>query len=248
MKKKYAVYLLTALLALIPFLAQAQGGKKINALLITGGGYHDYEKQKTILTEALDKHLNAKWTIIHKDAKATKEILSEKGWQKGFDVIVYNICHADETDAEYVKNITDLHAEGLPAVVIHCSLHSYHWKTKSDDWVRFLGVTSPRHGKQAPIHVEAVKSEHPILKGLPEKWTTPNGELYHITKVWDTATVLANGHIDGSDDRHPVIWTNQFGKAKVFGTSIGHHNETMLDENYVKLVARGLLWATDRLQ
>ncbi len=218
----------------------------IKALLLTGGGYHDYDKQKTILTEGLDKRLDVAWTIIHKDAAETKELLSESGWHEGFDVIVYNICHADETDADFVKSVTEVHEAGLPAVVIHCTLHSYHWKTNSDDWVRFLGVTSMRHGRQAPIHLEAVKADHPILEGLPEKWTTPNGELYHIAKVWPSATVLAEGSVDGNDDRHAVVWTNEFGKARVFGTSIGHHNETMADERYLDLVARGLLWATDR--
>jgi len=44
-----------------------------------------------------------------------------------------------------------------------------------------------------------------------------------------------------------VIWANTFGKAKVFGTSIGHHNETMNTDIWLDLVGRGLLWTVDGL-
>jgi len=242
--KTKAIILISALGAVF---AQAQESKQIKALLLTGGGYHDYDKQKTILTEGISERVNVNWTIIHKDAGATKELLKDSGWADGFDVVVYNICHADETDAEFVKSITETHSAGLPAAAIHCTLHSYHWKTKSDDWVRFLGVTSNRHGKQSPIHVKTVKSDHPIMKDLPAEWSTPQGELYHIDKVWDSATVLADGTIDGEDAKHAVVWVNDFGKARVFGTSIGHHNETMADKHYLDLVSKGLLWATGNL-
>lgn len=45
-----------------------------------------------------------------------------------------------------------------------------------------------------------------------------------------------------------VIWVNTYGKAKVFGTTLGHGNATMQDPVYLDLVARGLLWACDKLE
>lgn len=245
MKNKLAIAIL---FSACPFVATAQDAKPINALLLTGGGYHDYDKQKTILSEGLGKLLNIKWTIVQKDAGGTKELLQEKGWADGFDVVVYNICHANESDGEFVKSVTETHSAGLPAVIIHCTLHSYHWKTKTDDWVRFIGVTSKRHGKQHPITITSTSSDHPIMKNLPKEWTTPAGELYHIDKVWDSATVLADGTIDGGESKHAVAWVNEFGKSKVFGFSVGHHNETVASEDFLKLVANGLLWATGNLK
>lgn len=239
---------LAILFAMAPLTLSAQDEKSINALLLTGGGYHDYENQKTILTEGLSERVNLKWTIVHKDAAATKELLSKPGWADSFDVVVYNICHADETDAAFVKSVTETHSKGLPAIIIHCTLHSYHWKTNSDDWTRFIGVTSMRHGKQHPITVTVTGAGHPIMKKLPATWTTPAGELYHIAKVWDTATVLADGTIDAGESKHAVAWVNEFGKSKVFGFSIGHHNETMASADFLNLVANGLLWSTGNLK
>lgn len=252
-KGKYlaAKLIVTALVfvgALSSVSLSAAAEKEINALLLTGGGYHDYEKQKTILSEGLSERLNLKWTIVHKDAAATKEFLSQPGWSDGFDIVVYNFCHANETDAAFVKSVTETHAKGLPAVIIHCTLHSYHWKTNSDDWTRFIGVTSMRHGKQHPITVKVTTSEHPITKKLPAEWTTPAGELYHIDKVWETATVLGDGTIDGWKSKHTVAWVNEFGKSKVFGVSMGHHNETMASADFLNLVSNGLLWATGNLK
>lgn len=235
------------LLALTPFVASANE-EPIKAMLVTGGGYHDYENQKTILSEGISERTSIEWTIIHKDANETKSFLSESGWAEGFDVVVYNICHADETDGGFIDRLTETHSGGIPAVVIHCSLHSYHWRVDTDAWERFLGVTSMRHGRQAPIAVTATDSDHPIMKGLETEWSTPAGELYHIDKVWDGVTVLANGTIDGGENNHAVAWAHQFGEARVFGTSIGHHNETMADGNFLDLVTRGLLWTVDRLE
>ena len=36
-------------------------------------------------------------------------------------------------------------------------------------------------------------------------------------------------------------------KARVFGTTIGHHNKTMESETYISYLTRGLLWACGKL-
>ena len=45
-----------------------------------------------------------------------------------------------------------------------------------------------------------------------------------------------------------MAWTNTFGKAKVFVTTLGHTNRTMSDPAYLDLVTRGLLWTLDKLE
>src|SRR5690606_35420797 len=46
---------------------------------------------------------------------------------------------------------------------------------------------------------------------------------------------------------HLTAWTNTYGKGRVFGTTIGHHNETIATEEYLDLVTRGLLWTAQKL-
>jgi type 1 glutamine amidotransferase len=46
-----------------------------------------------------------------------------------------------------------------------------------------------------------------------------------------------------------VAWTNEYGdkKTRVFSTTVGHNNSTVSDDKYLNLVARGILWATDKI-
>jgi uncharacterized protein len=44
----------------------------------------------------------------------------------------------------------------------------------------------------------------------------------------------------------PVIWINETNGVRVFGTSLGHHNETMLDDVWQEVVASGFRWAMQK--
>src|SRR4029078_7559941 len=87
----------------------------------------------------------------------------------------------------------------------------------------------------------------PIVKPLKD-WTTINEELYNNLKIFDSATPLAQGQQDvgNKGDEYVVAWTNEYGKSRVFSTTLGHNNATVADERYLDLVARGLLWSCDK--
>lgn len=241
---------------------EAAAVEVIKALLVTGEGYHDYAAQKKIITEGTTK-LNAKieWTIWHHEGdnagQAAKDALSAEGWSDPFDIIVYNICHAKEKDQEFVDGLVAHHKTGVPCVAIHCTLHSYHWelnggkKSKSDkEWNKLLGVKSTNHGPKLPITVTKVKGlDHPITANMPEQWKTKEGELYNIDKVYPTATILANGNNGKKGKKkqgdQPVIWVNKYGKANVFGMSLGHHNSTVESPQFLQTLTDGIVWAVN---
>lgn len=229
----------------------ARAAEPLHALLITGGCCHDYEAQKKILSEGISARANVTWTIVHEgssDSKDTKFSIYEKpDWAKGFDVVVHNECSGFVTNVDWVEHIARAHYDGVPAVVIHCSIHSYRNST-TDEWRKVLGVSSYRHQAKRPFEVITVKPEHPVMSGFPIKWQDDPDELYEIKKVWSTCTPLAEALTPKNEsDRHPCIWVNTYGKARVFGTTLGHGNETMQRPEYLDLVTRGLLWACDKL-
>jgi uncharacterized protein len=43
------------------------------------------------------------------------------------------------------------------------------------------------------------------------------------------------------------VWVNQYGKARVFGTTLGHPTEVIESEVFLETVAKGMLWACDKL-
>ena len=74
--------------AMFSFAEEKKAAPPIKALLVTGGGYHDYKGQEKILTEGVSKRFPVKWGVIHKDAKGTKEALSKKGWADDYDIVI----------------------------------------------------------------------------------------------------------------------------------------------------------------
>ena len=98
------------------------------------------------------------------------------------------------TDAEWLETIVKPHTEGgVPAVFIHCSLHSYRG-ADTDAWRSLMGARSTSHERARPLKVENLKPHHPIMKHFPPMWDTPNGELYKIEKMWPDAIPLAQAY------------------------------------------------------
>lgn len=232
-----------------PAASAAEKAKPIKVLMITGGCCHDYEHQKIILSEGISQRANVEWTIVHQGGSSTDHkvsIYNDKDWAKGYDVVVHNECFANVKDVDFIHNITEAHKRGVPAVMIHCAMHCYRGDT--DEWFKLCGVTSHNHGPKHAIDVvRLMRGDHPVMHGFPKAWKTPKGELYNIAKVWDTATPLAKGSRGAPNTTNVCIWTNQYGKARVFGTTIGHHNVTMKQPVYLDLLARGVLWAAGKL-
>jgi type 1 glutamine amidotransferase len=223
----------------------ARSVRPIRALLITGGCCHNYAFQTAALTNAVARHAVVDWTVVNEGGTGTRAeipLYSNPGWAKGYDVVVHNECFADTDSPDYIRAITAVHEAGVPAVVIHCAMHTYR-ATSIDDWRRFLGVTSRRHDHQSRYPVRKVSPGHPILRGMPDNWTTPKDELYVIEKVWPGATPLATSVSEADGKSYPVAWVNESGRRRVFGTTFGHSDDTFRDPVYLELVSRGLVWA-----
>ena len=233
------------------FGGSARAAEPLRALLITGGCCHDYEAQKKTLTEGISARANVAWTIVHEgdaDGKDHKfSIYQKPDWAAGFDVVVHNECSGGVTNVAWVEHIARAHFDRVPAVMIHCAIHSYRLSS-TDQWRKLLGVSSYQHQPRRTFEVVNVRPEHPVMKGFPARWRDAGDELYEIKKIWPECVPLAESLTPQQEnDRHVSIWINTYGKARVFGTTLGHLNATMQQEVYLDLVARGLLWACDKL-
>lgn len=247
--KTFTSVLLLFMAAFPAAAADKQPAKPIKALLITGGCCHNYIFQSEALIKGVAKTANVDWTVVNDGGTGTRgmiKLYDDPNWSKKYDVVVHNECFANTTDPKYIRKITKAHKAGTPAVVIHCAMHTYR-AAEIDDWRQFLGVTSKRHDHQSEYAVKKVLPKHPIMKGFPEKWITPKDELYIIEKMWPNAKALASSVSEKDGKEHPVIWTNRYGKARVFGTTYGHSDATFEDPVFVNVIARGMLWATGNI-
>ena len=238
-----------SLLLLTATIASSVADEPLKVLIITGGCCHDYDFQTAQLKQAAkDRGVAIDWTVVNDGGKGTSaeiEFYSNPEWAKGFDVVVHNECFAKTTNEDYIRSITKPHLAGTNAVVIHCAMHTYR-DAKIDDWRQMLGVTSRRHEHKSNYLVKNVKPDHPAMKEFPKEWTTPNDELYIIEKVWPNTEVLATSISEKTEKVHPVIWANKYGKARVFGTTYGHSNETFEDKVFLDVVINGLQWAAGK--
>lgn len=227
----------------------AQEIKPLKVLMVTGGCCHDYENQKRILSEGLSSRANVEFTIVHEggDKRDHKvSIYTNSDWAKGYDVVLHNECFGAVEDVAFVEGIAKPHFDGVPAVMLHCSAHSYR-TAKTDEWRKCVGQTSMSHEKNRDLNVKNLKPEHPVMKGFPMEWLDKKDELYKNDKLWENFVPLAQAYGEDTKKDHALIWVNTYGKGKVFGTTMGHANSTMEDPVFLDLVARGLLWACGKL-
>lgn len=225
------------------------GQPRVNALVISGGCCHDYPLQSRVLIDAVSKVLPVDWTVAIQGGRGTtgkQPLLENPGWTKGYDIVVHNQCFADTTDEALIQRITSAQRGGPPAIVIHCAMHTYRAST-ADTWREFLGVTSRRHTKAHNISVKVAAKDHPIMKGFKEDWVTPIDELYVIDKIWPHTTALATAVSPEDKKEYPLVWASEYGaKTRVFGTTLGHGNDTWADPVYQELLTRGFKWAVGR--
>ncbi len=235
------------------------GQVPLNVLVVSGGCCHDYPGQNRIIHDVLNRAAPINWTQVigMTNLSVTQgklPLYADPAYASKFDLVIHNECWANgDFPPSFMQNMTSGHDRGIPALMIHCSLHSYR-SSPLDFWRELIGITSRRHTFAHPIKV-TWNQDDPITKGLPE-WTTPTDELYVVEKVWPGVKAIATavnnqrdgkGQLDngvaGPNETYPVAWTQTYkGSSRVFGTSLGHANATWDTPQFQELLTRGFRW------
>lgn len=262
MKNASLLILLLATLSVAVTQPVYSHAEPLNILIINGGCCHDYTQQGTVLKRILNTHLGANVVLALSPSNKTNarfEIYQKTDWAQGYDLVIHNECSAKVTDRAYVKRILDAHLNGVPAINLHCAMHSYRWGDykkavepgdENAGWFEMVGIQSARHGPHNPVSISYLDTDHPITKGL-ENWTTPVGELYDNIRVFENTRILAMGSQRAYNKKvkdAAVLWTNLYGplKTKIVSISIGHSSHEMLTENFSSILIRSVLWATNK--
>lgn len=243
---------------------QSAPAKPLRVLIVSGGGYHNYPEQRRLLEDGLEARLDVEVSHLFSESSGADKVLIVKSanYGDGYDVIIHNECASEKGDAVALDNVLAPHRRGIPAVNLHCAMHSYRagaWRQPIERgaadarWFAFTGIQSTGHGPQSPIKLGAINADHPIARGL-ELWTTPDEELYNNLTDFGVTPILAGIQPNAVDERErsqqfTVAWTHEYGpaQAKVFSLTLAHNETTMADKRYLNLVARGVAWATGHL-
>lgn len=120
-------------------------------------------------------------------------------------------------------------------------------------------------------YVEIMDTDSPIAKNIDKKWMNvfddlftqvivhPQADMHVIAAVYDDVEYyripgfppphhpveIPDGKLEnmpGVNQYTPVIWTNKYGKGRVFVTTIGHW-EALDRFNFITMLVRGVEWA-----
>ena len=213
----------------------------LKALFLTGGGYHDYKKLAPHLTASLSQLLNAQFTTAFDLNGLTNAQFAET-----YDVVVYDVCFDEAPDA-LLENAMHAARNGKPTVMIHCAVHAFRRSTKVREWETYCGLRSTVHDPYSPFTVVKLDQNHPITKFFPTEWKTPGDELHQMISMDPRSHPLLKAKSPQDGREHIVGWTYQFGRGRVFATTLGHDMKTAGSPDYLQLLANGLLWTCNKL-
>jgi type 1 glutamine amidotransferase len=214
----------------------------LKVLFLTGGGYHDYEKLAPHLTAGIAQKANA-----HFDVKFGIDLLRDSKFADAYDAVLYDVCF-DEVEDEILDHALQTTKAGKPTVMIHCAVHAFRKSPKIHDWEACCGMRSKVHDPFEPFDVRRLDDSSPITKAFPQLWHTPGDELYQTISIDPESHRLLEAKSPKDGRIHTVCWTYQYGRGRVFATTLGHDMKTAAAPEYLQLVANGLLWACAKLQ
>lgn len=110
------------------------------------------------------------------------------------------------------------------------------------------------HGQQHEYVLHARNADHPIMKGLPKQWLHAQDELYdRMRGPGNIKDILYTAYSDestgGSGREEPLLFTVDYGKARIFHIMLGHAGATIQDNpamqcaGFQVLLLRGAEWA-----
>ncbi len=108
------------------------------------------------------------------------------------------------------------------------------------------GDPGPRGNHKANFSwvLDVRDQEHPIMKGLPARWKHANDELYAtLAGPAENVTVLGTANSDLTHLDEPILMVINYGKGRIFHTTMGHDPVSMKDVGFVTVLDRGAEWA-----
>ncbi|MDR1880161.1 MAG: ThuA domain-containing protein [Tannerellaceae bacterium] len=265
------------LLAALMLACTVSARKPIKTLLITGQNNHNWPVSHLVLKGILENSglFSVDFAISPKEGEDMSGfILDFDPYQ--LVVLDYNgDAWPDETNKRFVKYAE----KGGGIIVYHAADNAFPgwrdynricglggWGGRDENsgpyvyWANgevtkdFSPGSGGSHGRQHEYMMNCRSSEHPVTAGLPNTWAHVQDELYdRMRGPGNIADLLYTAYSDketgGSGREEPLIFTVDYGKARIFHTMLGHcgptaeNNPAMQCAGFQITLLRGAEWA-----
>jgi uncharacterized protein len=250
--------------------SRATAAEKIRVLIIDGQNNHEWQKTTPLLVRAL-KESDRFVADVATTPAAGQDMSKFRPEFSDYDVVMSNY-NGDRWPKETEQAFVDFLRNGGGFVSVHAANNAFaEWpeyneaiglggwfgrSEKSGPYVYYKDDKLVRddapgrcggHGEQHEFVVEA-RAEHPIIKGLPKRWLHAKDELYDSLRgPAKNMTVLATAFSDpktgGTSRDEPMLMVLDFGKGRVFHTTLGHADYSMDCVGFITTLLRGTEWA-----
>jgi type 1 glutamine amidotransferase len=250
--RKYYLLSIAFLLLLSIAHAQTKPKKRINVLIVDGFSNHDWRQTTKIVKQILEE-ANLFNITISTAPENPGDSTDWARWEPGFknyDVVIQNTNNIQNPHLKWPKKIqVELeiyvkHGGGL--YILHSANNAYPdweeynkmiglgWRPKSYGYA--LEIDSERnikrippgegkdtyHGNRSDLYIN-ILNNHPINKGYPKVWKTPDVKLYKYARgPAENLTVLSFAYDPATQKNWPVEWVVKYGKGNVYTSSMGH--------------------------
>lgn len=251
--------------------AIAADAEKLKVLIIDGQNNHEWQKTTPLLDQMLQK--SGRFVAdVTTAPKSGEDMKSFRPKFADYDVVVSNYNgdrwpkETEEDFVEYLKNgggFVSVHAAdnafatwpeyneaiGLGGWFGRDEKSGPYVYYKDDKLVRDDGPgRCGGHGKQHEFIVRTREAEHPIMKDIPQRWLHTQDELYDTLRgPAKNMTVLATAYSDpetgGTGRDEPSLMVLDYGKGRVFHTTMGHADYSMDCVGFITTLLRGTEWA-----
>jgi len=276
MTRAYRWFLLAAVVGLVAVFASpvpAADAEKISVLIIDGQNNHDWKATTPPIKEMLEKTGRFNVEVLTSPPKGAP---AEQwaGFKPDFSKygVVFSNYNGQSWPEEVNKAFEKYMENGGGLVVYHAANNAF---TKWEAWTKMVALlwqgpaTGDRlymddagkvvrqkkgegpgagHGPQWAYTLQVRDKDHPITKGLPEKWVHAKDELYQAMRgpaenVHILVTAWADPAKRGTGGHEPMAFTVTYGKGRVFVNLLGHDAAKVVHPGCAALMERGTEWA-----
>lgn len=215
----------------------------VRVLVITGVDHpaHHWQSSAPALRQVLEKDRGISVRIIEDPEILGSNLVFD------YDVLVVHFKNFArlKRQAEAQKNLAGFVERGGGLVVLHFGCGAF------EDWPEYANLAGRvwdqknSHDPRGPFTVRVVDRNHPITRNLGDFET--DDELYICLKGDRPIDLLATARSKVTRRDHPMAFAFDYGKGKVFHTTLGHDARAMQTPAFGELVRRGTLWTAGRL-